>query len=316
MYNNSIFAQARNSLNVRATVLKLLPTGRIERNELVALNPTRDDKTLGSFRVNLINGKWIDYATSDKGGDIVSLCAYLNRTSQYKAAQYLLGNCTYSNNKNLSVSLPKVQKITKVNINEYIKKLWNESLNPKNSVVENYLKNRGLLLDEIPQAIRYCPSLYHKPTDKYFPVMLSAISKYGTDEIIALHRTYLKADGSDKADILPNKMMFGQVKGGAVNIASAGSVLIVAEGIETALSIYVSTKIPTWACLSASNLTTIDIPPVNITPKIIIAADNDRAGIRAANKLAIRLLDNGYKVNIAIPAKNQDFNDLLKEANQ
>jgi len=316
VYNNSIFAQARNSLNVRATVLKLLPTGRIERNELVALNPTRDDKTLGSFRVNLINGKWIDWATSDKGSDIISLCAYLHGTSQYRAAQYLLGNSTYSNNKNLSVNPPKVQKITKVNINEYIKKLWNESLNPKNSVVENYLKNRGLLLDDIPRSIRYCPSLYHKPTGKYFPVMLSAISKYGIDEIIALHRTYLKADGSDKADILPNKMMLGQVKGGAVNIASAGSVLIVAEGIETALSIYVSTKIPTWACLSASNLTTIDTPPVNITPKIIIAADNDRAGIRAANKLAIRLLDNGYKVNIAIPAKNQDFNDLLKEANQ
>ncbi len=83
MYNNNIFVQAKNSLDVKITVFKLLPTGRIEGDEFVALNPTRNDKNLGSFRVNLINGKWIDHATSDKSSDITSLCAYLNGISQF-----------------------------------------------------------------------------------------------------------------------------------------------------------------------------------------------------------------------------------------
>ncbi|NDA89680.1 MAG: toprim domain-containing protein [Alphaproteobacteria bacterium] len=313
MYNNSIFVQAKNSLDVKVTVFKLLPTGRIEGNEFVVLNPTRNDKNLGSFRVNLINGKWIDHATSDKGSDITSLFAYLNGISQYEAAQYLLENITYSKNQNLSINQPKVTNTHKINVNEYIKRLWNESLNPKNSIIENYLKNRELLLDGIPESIRYCPNLYHGPTGKSFPVMLSAISKYGTDRIVAVHRTYLKTDGSDKADISPNKMMLGKVKGGAVKIASSSSTLVVAEGIETALSIYAATKIPTWACLSASNLTTVELPPPNTTSEIIIAADNDQAGIKAASKLAIRLLDNCYRVKISIPPEGKDFNDLLKE---
>ena len=46
-----------------------LPDGRIEGREYSAINPTRDDHKLGSFKVNLNTGKWADFATGDKGGD-------------------------------------------------------------------------------------------------------------------------------------------------------------------------------------------------------------------------------------------------------
>ncbi len=66
-----------------------LPDGRIEGAEYVARNPTRADRRPGSFKVNLTTGKWADFATGDRGGDPVSLAAYLAGVSQGEAAREL-----------------------------------------------------------------------------------------------------------------------------------------------------------------------------------------------------------------------------------
>src|SRR5580704_13891899 len=66
-----------------------LPDGRREGHEYVARNPRRVDRNIGSFKVNLLNGKWCDFATGDSGGDPVSLAAYLFGTSQAEAARRL-----------------------------------------------------------------------------------------------------------------------------------------------------------------------------------------------------------------------------------
>ena len=66
-----------------------LPDGRMNGREYVARNPTRDDRRAGSFRVNLDTGKWADFATGDRGGDVVSLAAYLAGVSQSEAARQL-----------------------------------------------------------------------------------------------------------------------------------------------------------------------------------------------------------------------------------
>lgn len=58
-------------------VTQWLPNGKNEHGEWTALNPTREDNTAGSFKVNLKSGAWIDNATDDKGGDFVSLYAYI-----------------------------------------------------------------------------------------------------------------------------------------------------------------------------------------------------------------------------------------------
>jgi hypothetical protein len=53
------------------------------------LNPTRADSCHGSFKVNLTAGKRCDFATGDKGSDLISLYAYLNSLKNGKAAQKL-----------------------------------------------------------------------------------------------------------------------------------------------------------------------------------------------------------------------------------
>lgn len=65
--------------------------GRCERSgdNLMALNPTRADKSIGSFGINVKTGVWADFATGDRGGDIISFCAYIHGMSQIEAARAL-----------------------------------------------------------------------------------------------------------------------------------------------------------------------------------------------------------------------------------
>lgn len=72
-----------------ALLRRWLPDGRLVGHEFEARNPRRADRRLGSFKVNVRNGKWADFATGDKGGDVVSLAAYLSGTGQAEAARAL-----------------------------------------------------------------------------------------------------------------------------------------------------------------------------------------------------------------------------------
>jgi hypothetical protein len=72
-----------------AGLARLLPKGKAIGRELVALNPRRADRNLGSFKVNRISGRWCDFSTGDKGGDPVSLVAFLAGVSQGEAARLL-----------------------------------------------------------------------------------------------------------------------------------------------------------------------------------------------------------------------------------
>ena len=67
----------------------LCPYGKREGHEWVALNPTRSDTKPGSFKINLRTGKWADFSTGDRGGDLISLWAYIKGIGQYEAMKEL-----------------------------------------------------------------------------------------------------------------------------------------------------------------------------------------------------------------------------------
>ena len=54
-----------------------LPDGHKSGFEWKSRNPVRDDHNEGSFSINTTTGTWADFACDDKGGDLVSLYAYL-----------------------------------------------------------------------------------------------------------------------------------------------------------------------------------------------------------------------------------------------
>jgi hypothetical protein len=72
-----------------ALLRRWLPDGVARGKEYIARDPRRADRRPGSFSINLRTGKWSDFATGDKGGDVVSLGAYLAGAGQAEAARAL-----------------------------------------------------------------------------------------------------------------------------------------------------------------------------------------------------------------------------------
>ena len=141
--------------------------------------------------------------------------------------------------------------------------------------------------------------------------MVAVVTRWTGSEPVAIHRTFLRPDGDGKANVEPAKMMLGPVRCGAVWLAPVAEILVVAEGIETALSVQQATGLPCWATLSASNIPVLQLPPLPLASEIVIAADPDAAGLRAAGAAADRWCAEGRRVRIATPPGDGDFNDAL-----
>ena len=93
MRANSIDFQEVNQQAARqlSTLLhRFLPGGVVRGHEYIVRNPTRADRTPGSFKINLHTGRWSDFATNDSGGDVISLVAYVNRIGQLDAARLVI----------------------------------------------------------------------------------------------------------------------------------------------------------------------------------------------------------------------------------
>lgn len=307
---DNIFERAR-YIDIQDTVKHLLPHGKKQGNEWIALNPARSDGRLGSFKVNLRTGKWADFATEHRGRGVISLYAYLKNISAYRSAQELLGEYRsyYANDSSECNNDNESKNESKLN---YIHKILSECRDPKGTLVEKYLFNRCITA-VLPESISYHPSLYHALTKSHYPAMVSKVVKY--QSIIGIHRTYLSSDGTSKANIEPNKMMLGSMKGGGVYLkddSTDTSNIIIAEGIETALSLYQATSKYVIASLSASNMPNVVLPSSSVN-SITIAIDNDEAGIEAGANTVFSLSILGYKnIKTIKPDCVNDFNDLLR----
>jgi hypothetical protein len=197
-------------------------------------------------------------------------------------------------------------------------KIWHNAERGPNSSVEAYLAVRGITLDRWPASLRFqrrCPR--PKDDDGNFltplPAMVALVEHVERGPI-AVHATFLKADGSGKAEIDRAKAIFGPSAGGAVHygMPCEGKWFGVAEGLETGLSVAMACAMPVWAALSANGIKNLVLP--RDATHIVICADNDANGTgeRAAHKAAARWLAEGRRVRIAMPSEpDSDFNDVL-----
>ena len=200
---------------------------------------------------------------------------------------------------------------------------------------EAYLRGRGIV-GPLPPILRYHPACWHGPTARRHPALVARVE--GADRF-AVHRTYLARDGrriDHRDDALRDdaKMMLGATLGGAVRLAGPeepsrrrapgpgscyglGS-LIVAEGIETALSVASGAAGPlgagarVWAALTTSNLAGLRLPAR--AGRLVIAADGDEGGRRAAHALAERARALGWQPRFLAAPEGLDWNDVLTEA--
>lgn len=194
--------------------------------------------------------------------------------------------------------------------------LWAQSQSAQGTLVESYLRCRGITCP-IPDSIRFLPHAKHAPTGQYAPVMLAKVTHWKGAPLVAVHRTYLKPDGTGKLDHAQAKMILGPVQGCAVHFAPAGERLAIAEGLETGLSVWQSTCIPTWAALSCGGIQGLVLPPLPLALDVVICADHDPPGLNAAYKAAEQWTLQGRRVKVVKPPQaGQDFNDMLRQGGQ
>ncbi|MGS4917377.1 MULTISPECIES: DUF7146 domain-containing protein [Mameliella] len=185
---------------------------------------------------------------------------------------------------------------------------WQEAQPLAGTVAESYLRGRGITCD-LPDKLRYHPACWHGATAKRYPALI-AVVEGGNG--FAVHRTYLSMDTSEKAAIEPNKAMLGATAGGAVRLAEAQGSLVVAEGIETALSLacgLLRAPATIWAALSTSGMRGLRLPPD--AGRLTIAPDGDPAGRAAAHALAERAHATGWAVSLLPALDGHDWNDIL-----
>lgn len=255
-----------------------------------------------SLWICLRSGRWKDHATGEGGGDLISLYAAkedISNSLAKKRLRDMLGDITSTQ---FSLKTSKRSK----NLTGIAQKIWRNSAAIENTQAEKYLKSRGIQV--LPKSLRYEERLYHSQTRQNYPAMISAITRWPNKMPHAVHRTYLQQER--KANIEPNRMMLGQINGGAVRMGRFDKILALAEGIETALSVQQLTDMPTWAVLSSSNYSGLILP--DSVEEVHIFADHDKAGLSKAQDAALQWKKTDLKVSIKFPKHYcQDFNDLI-----
>jgi putative DNA primase/helicase len=193
----------------------------------------------------------------------------------------------------------------------YLLSIWRSCRPIVDTPAERYLRSRGIR-GELPPSLRYHPALKHSYTGLLLPCMVAAVQAPDRS-ICGLHRTFLRADGADKAPVSNPRMMLGTIAQGAVRFDAASTELAIGEGIETCLSFQQRLSVPTWAALSAAGLQTVVLPPRPLAATVFVLVDRDEAGESAARLAADRLSREGRKVKLARPMAGKDFNDTIRE---
>lgn len=192
--------------------------------------------------------------------------------------------------------------------------LWRDCQPGKpGTIAAAYLLARRCVLPPVEGHLRWHPALRH-PSGYVGPALVGLVTDVVTRQFLSLHRTWIQADGR-KADVDPPRLLLGghRKAGGCIRLWPDEAVthgLAVAEGIETALSL-AHGYAPVWSLIDAGNLAAL--PVLGGVEALVIAADNDPAGIKAADELARRWVAAGREVIVTRQAAN-DLNDVLREA--
>jgi putative DNA primase/helicase len=173
-----------------------------------------------------------------------------------------------------------------------------------------YLINRlGALPDGLAD-LRYHP---HCPRDgDRMPAMVALMRDAVTNQPIGVHRTFLKADGSSKAEVAPNKMMLGRAGGSVVKLTADSEVTLglgICEGLEDGIAVLNAGWRPVWVGLSAGGIASF--PPLHGIEALTVFADADSAGRKAAYAAVANWRKAGKEAVVAEPpAGAKDFAEI------
>ena len=286
----------------------------------------------GSFAVRLDSGQWFDHEAG-AGGGVLDLVIHEHRASDRAGAVRWLEAEGFTDparaRENASTACREMtacgagegratayRQSSQSSRRDSARRLWDSTRPIAGTVAAAYLDVRGVGHVGGSRSLRFHPGITHRDVPGRFAALVAGVQDMA-GAFMGIHRTYLRADGTSKADMGPARLSLGPIGGGAVRLVEpAGDALLVGEGIETtgAAVKVLSWRGGAWAALSTSGLRTVRIP--GSIRDLVIAADRDSngAGQRAAGELAARVEATGRTCEVWMPDRIGDFADELMEA--
>lgn len=189
------------------------------------------------------------------------------------------------------------------------RQIWDEAVPITGGPAARYLLGRGITVR--PPALRFHPRtpFGRSRTVRFRPAIIAAVVEAG--RFVGIQRLFLERDGAGlAADLEKPKWALVRPLGGAVQLFSAGPVLGLAEGVETAISAAMLLDIPVWAALGNERLHRITIPAA--VRRLVLLPDNDIAGHVAAPRAEAAYADRPFTLDLLWPWGCQnDWNDVL-----
>ena len=212
-----------------------------------------------------------------------------------------------------------------------LNRIWNECVplwHKDAAPVRRYLETRALepILADPPRVLRAHARLEYwdlgtQRSFGRFPAMV-ALYQASDERPITLHATWIRPDGTAKADVPDPKRTLqvpvkGSTVGGAIRLYPQRSgILGIAEGIESALSLHVIRGIPVWSARCADNVRDIRLPRGLRRLEIGVDVDESGKGRQVAEALAerVRRHSPGTKTYLIMPEVDGpgDLNDELQ----
>ncbi len=276
----------------------------------------------GSFSVIPERGVFFDNETGKSGG-VLDLLVYTGAASDRRGAAQLLaqdGDLPPRETAEERQERDEAENRRRTARMAAAAALWRTGValaDPAVIYLRQARRIRAPLAGAAVRSADAAPLTPYAPDGRTAPAMLARVVD-GSGAPIGLHITYLRRDGSGKAEITTPRKMIGLVAGGHVRLIS-GVDVVVGEGIESTCSAWEAAAadrgsgadLGASAGLSAGGVAAYVWP--RGTRGLIISPDRDagRAGERGARALAKRAHASGLEVGFLWPPEGfSDWNAL------
>ncbi|HAU0661264.1 TPA: conjugative transfer relaxase/helicase TraI [Legionella pneumophila] len=271
-------------------------------------------------------GTWYNFETLDKGNmlHLIQKTFNLNFKESLEYAAKLTGDDLKESIRVMSKKTGEFkEKIDnkKSKTEDYGLQLARESKPIIGTIAEKYLKEIRGIHNISGENIRFHHRVYTKSTEevKYRPALLN-IARDKDNKVVAVEAIYLDKETANKPIMnMKDKKSYGSKAGSGV-ILSEGhgkeSVTYLAEGVVTGLSVRDAVHNErVIATLGKENFPNIDM--ALLTNKVVLCLDNDGKPIKDDKAIILtieRLKQHGKTVEISMPIREKDFNDVNKSS--
>lgn len=334
---------------------ELAPDGHRAGRYWMARCPWRADRNAGSFWITLHGayaGAWVDAASDDKGdvfrlidkavglnGDFVAVMkwsrGWLGIGTMSEAERRQRVSVAARAREEAEAGHAEAREKNRRRAQAYYINARKHAFS--GSPADLYLKSRGIDVSamrdktgrpRVPGAIGYLPAMMHWETQTEWPC-LAACMTAPDGTFSAIHRTFLKTDGSNKAPVRPARKIWPSgYLGSAIRIwrgetgmdvkdaAACGvrETLLICEGVEDGLSLALACpQFRIWCAGTLGNLGRIVLP--ECIDDVVVVADNDWGKAQAEKALDAALdhfASQGVSVRVARSHIGKDVNDALR----